>query len=107
LDGHASDFGSIATLKSWKEGYVGQAAQALLKTMDKYYDDHDDRYYAKYITIVQSSGMGKSRMVDELSKVVLVIPVNLREPTTNGVSSSPPMKPIVEVCRLKQRVPST
>jgi hypothetical protein len=34
--------------------------------------------YARVLAIVQSSGMGKSRMIDELSKKHFVIPLNLR-----------------------------
>jgi hypothetical protein len=35
--------------------------------------------YARYTSIVQSSGMGKSRAIDELSKKHLVVPLCLRE----------------------------
>ncbi|KIL61713.1 hypothetical protein M378DRAFT_42226, partial [Amanita muscaria Koide BX008] len=40
--------------------------------------------YARYLAIVQSSGTGKSRMIEELSKKHLVIPVNLRGPRESG-----------------------
>jgi hypothetical protein len=39
----------------------------------------DEDNYARYTSIVQSSGMGKSRTVDELSKTHLVVPMNLRQ----------------------------
>ena len=32
-----------------------------------------------YLSIVQSSGMGKSRVIDALSKTHLVVPINLQE----------------------------
>lgn len=35
--------------------------------------------YANYTVISQSSGMGKSRMIDELSKWHFVIPINTRD----------------------------
>ena len=35
--------------------------------------------YARFTIFVQSSGMGKSRMVDEMARKVLVIPVCLSE----------------------------
>jgi hypothetical protein len=35
--------------------------------------------YARLLPIVQSSGMGKSRLIDELSKKHFVVPINLRE----------------------------
>ena len=45
----------------------------------------DRQYYAKYTAIVQSSGMGKSRAIDEMSKSHLVIPVNLQESESTGI----------------------
>jgi hypothetical protein len=39
----------------------------------------DPVIYAHVLAIVQSSGMGKSRMIDELSKDHFVIPLNLRD----------------------------
>jgi len=44
------------------------------------------RFNEKYSAIIQSSGMGKSRAVDEMSKSHFVIPVNLREHTSNGMA---------------------
>jgi hypothetical protein len=43
-----------------------------------------DQFYANYLPIVQSSGTGKSRMVDELAGEVFTIPLNLREADTSG-----------------------
>jgi hypothetical protein len=34
--------------------------------------------YGRYCSIIQSSGMGKSRLVDEFSKKFFLIPINLR-----------------------------
>jgi hypothetical protein len=47
--------------------------------MQAAYLDPDKTWYAYYIAIVQSSGMGKSRTVDEMSKKHIVIPMNLRD----------------------------
>lgn len=42
-------------------------------------DEHEQvDLYARLLAIVQSSGMGKSRMIDELAKNHFVIPLNLR-----------------------------
>jgi nicotinamide riboside kinase len=35
------------------------------------------RYYAKQISIVQSSGSGKSRMVDQVAHHIFTIPIHL------------------------------
>jgi hypothetical protein len=44
--------------------------------MKKHNDPH---IYARLLPVIQSSGMGKSRMIDELSKEYLLIPLNLRD----------------------------
>ncbi|KAH9015313.1 hypothetical protein EDB84DRAFT_1567750 [Lactarius hengduanensis] len=40
--------------------------------------------YARYYSIVQSSGMGKSRLLDEFSKKHFMIPINLRPEDARG-----------------------
>ncbi|KDR72947.1 hypothetical protein GALMADRAFT_228637 [Galerina marginata CBS 339.88] len=40
--------------------------------------------YGRYCAIIQSSGMGKSRTVDELGQSHLSIPINLRDATSTG-----------------------
>lgn len=40
---------------------------------------NDPDIYARLLPIVQSSGMGKSRMIDELSKKYFLVPFNLRD----------------------------
>jgi hypothetical protein len=42
-------------------------------------DRNSSKLYARLLPLVQSSGMGKSRLIDELSKKYFVIPLNLRE----------------------------
>jgi len=42
--------------------------------------------YGRYCSIVQSSGMGKSRLLDELSKEFFLIPINLRPSNGRGLS---------------------
>ena len=43
-----------------------------------------ENVYAYSAAIVQSSGMGKSRTVDELAKTHFVIPMNLRDAASSG-----------------------
>ncbi|KDQ51683.1 hypothetical protein JAAARDRAFT_210966 [Jaapia argillacea MUCL 33604] len=71
-----------ATEKSWYREFVGDAATELWKHIVKF--SNSPKPYARFCAIVQSSGMGKSRLVDELSKTTLVIPINLRERGTAG-----------------------
>ena len=65
------------TLQSWVIKYVGNASVSLYEHLASHPKDEDN--YARYTSIVQSSGMGKSRAVDELSKTHLVVPLTLRQ----------------------------
>jgi hypothetical protein len=49
-----------------------------------HYNPKNLEVYAHFSAIVQSSGMGKSRTVDELAKDFFVIPLNLRVATSTG-----------------------
>ena len=66
-----------ATLKSWDEQYIGDAHHLFFESITRQCQTQL-QYYARYQSIIQSSGMGKSRMIDELSKEHIVIPINLR-----------------------------
>jgi len=37
--------------------------------------------YGNMMTIIQSSGTGKSRMVDQLARIVFTLPFNIRDPS--------------------------
>ncbi|THH04319.1 hypothetical protein EW146_g10208, partial [Bondarzewia mesenterica] len=80
-----SDVGKVTQL-AWKREFVGDAADALWKHIVHVWDHMGRlwRDYTKFLAIVQSSSMGKSRLVDELSKTHLVIPMNLRDPKQPG-----------------------
>jgi hypothetical protein len=71
-------------MNSWNEKYVGTAAERLYGTIEAHCKTTSNNTYARYSAIVQSSGMGKSRMIDELSKNHLVIPINLRSESETG-----------------------
>jgi len=64
------------TLKSWDQAFIGDTHRIFYENATKRCEGPET--YARYQFIIQSSGMGKSRMVDELSKGHFVIPVNLR-----------------------------
>jgi hypothetical protein len=74
----------LALQKSWNREFSGDAAQALWKHIEFHYNRHDEQAYGNYTAIVQSSGMGKSRAVDELGKHHFVIPINLRKCGSTG-----------------------
>ncbi|KAG9080601.1 hypothetical protein FRC06_006366, partial [Ceratobasidium sp. 370] len=58
----------LATKRAWKEPYVGSAPRLLRKAIDQMNAQRADKDYANFLPIIQSSGMGKSRTVDELAR---------------------------------------
>ena len=77
-----------ATEQSWDQPYVGKAPEALWNHIVRQYNPSEESVYAHYAAIIQSSGMGKSRTVDEMGKKHFVIPVNLRNPGAQGVAQN-------------------
>ncbi|KAF8236900.1 hypothetical protein L208DRAFT_594211 [Tricholoma matsutake] len=73
-----------ATKDSWERTYDGQAAEALWTHIRNHYDPNSNRIYAHFCSVVQSSGMGKSRTVDELGKEHFSILINLRDARSTG-----------------------
>ena len=96
LVGHTSKYSiydilsvAIATELSWKKPYVGNAADALWHHIEEHHQNRDAEggsVYAHYAAIVQSSGMGKSRTVDEMAKEHFVLPINVRDPKSQGAN---------------------
>ncbi|KAH7905574.1 hypothetical protein BJ138DRAFT_1130414 [Hygrophoropsis aurantiaca] len=68
---------ALATQRAWQALFRGKVHEFLWEHM-VYYFNQTQRYYDRSCSIMQSSGMGKSRAVDELSKTHFVIPINLR-----------------------------
>ncbi|PCH35649.1 hypothetical protein WOLCODRAFT_28048 [Wolfiporia cocos MD-104 SS10] len=73
-----------ATLKSWDEKFRGNCVQAFLKYIDMKRKGKQRPVYAHYCAIVQSSGMGKSRLMYEVGHERIVIPICLREIESTG-----------------------
>jgi hypothetical protein len=72
-----------ATERSWGRKFEGSAVDLLLETISTYLTK-EPVGYAHCSTIVNSSGTGKSRTVDELSKRVITVPICLRMEGTGG-----------------------
>jgi hypothetical protein len=72
-------------MRSWERAYNGQAAKVLWTYIRDHYDPSGDSIYAHFCSVVQSSGMGKSRTVDELGKEHFSIPINLRVARSTGI----------------------
>lgn len=72
-----------ATQQSWNGEFRGYAHVRLRKFMEIALRAPSS--YARYCAIIQSSGMGKSRLTDQIAKEVLTIPINLRSRGTEGL----------------------
>jgi hypothetical protein len=77
----------LVTMQSWSIDYVGSGSSCLYEYLTNIAMDEDK--YARYTSIIQSSGMGKSRMIDELSKTHLVVPLNFRQDSKGNFLSKP------------------
>ena len=62
----------------------------LLNNINKMYEfavhhsQSNNTVYMTHAAIIQSSGSGKSRMVDEVAKTKFTIPINIRAPIEEG-----------------------
>lgn len=59
---------------TWNREYIGDCHKLLLKNIN---DLDRGLFYSNTTSIIQSSGTGKSRMVDEQAKLVFTIPFNV------------------------------
>lgn len=77
----------LAIIDSWEVPFIGTSA---LEALEQHVVDviSQRASYGPYCSIVQSSGMGKSRLLDEFSKTNFVIPINIRNEDTTGMYHS-------------------
>jgi hypothetical protein len=71
----------------WQDTYDGDSLEGLRTTIENYERQWTDEYatcYSKSINIFQSSGMGKSRLADELGKTNLEFSFVFRNPSDGG-----------------------
>jgi hypothetical protein len=67
----------LVLLRSWATPFIGTRT---LKALEQHVEEvvSNELSYAPFCSIIQSSGTGKSRLVDEFSKYNFLIPINLR-----------------------------
>ena len=71
--------------KDWNNKFSGGSLDLLRNTLLAREDDfRRTKYYGKTIPIIQSSGTGKSRLLDEISKEFLTVNFVLRRRGENG-----------------------
>ncbi|KAJ3886351.1 hypothetical protein GG344DRAFT_69746 [Lentinula edodes] len=73
--------------RAWNQDYIGSHDKLLLQNMDS---SQSPESYGNVAAIVQSSGFGKSRTVDEIAKQVFTIPMNVRNPSDTSFGAYPP-----------------
>jgi hypothetical protein len=74
----------LAAKRAWISPFRGNAHLVLLETIADLLD-RDRSPYARLTNIMNSSGTGKSRMVDELGKKIITVPMRLRSGCTEGL----------------------
>ncbi|THH19411.1 hypothetical protein EW146_g1744 [Bondarzewia mesenterica] len=79
LDGNnnirlASEIKVTAIQRAWQEPYMRYWHQVMYDNINNMARNMD---YSNTVSIIQSAGTGKSRMVDEMAKLVFTIPFNL------------------------------
>ena len=75
---------SVATVESWKVDFKGNAAESLLDMISVYLAQ--ENVCAQHASIINSSGTGKSRMVDELGRTTISVPICLRKEGSQGIN---------------------
>ncbi|KIL60714.1 hypothetical protein M378DRAFT_26410 [Amanita muscaria Koide BX008] len=83
---HTPDF--IFLQEAWKEPYQTQAHQVLYKSICEM-SAGDEGPYKNILAIIQSSGYGKTRMLDEHAKLVFTFPFVVRNPSETTESAYP------------------
>jgi len=73
--------------QAFKTEFAARYPDLLLSVMDQYPPNAPTKYYNRSLSIIQSSGMGKSRLVDHSAKSRFTFPINLHEKLPLGSSS--------------------
>lgn len=76
---HVDQSCDLAVIRAWNFKYHGDTHRILLRAIDELHALPVQNNYAKIIPIVQSSGTGKSKTVDQVAKERILLPMCLRE----------------------------
>lgn len=80
---HSQTISSVlATAQAWTMDYQGTAPAAFLEYIGKYVDDQNQ--YARYLSVINSSGTGKTRMLHEVGKIIAHVSFVVREKGSIG-----------------------
>ncbi|KAA1476428.1 hypothetical protein DENSPDRAFT_510994 [Dentipellis sp. KUC8613] len=78
----------VATTRSWNREFRGDSTNLLYQILKDY--SGESHAYARFAVFLQSSGTGKSRQIDELSKHHVCIPINLKRHAHNDIPEQYP-----------------
>jgi len=83
---HGTSFPNLdETKRAWKRDFIGVAAVCFSQVVeDEERKFNGERHYAKFMPIVQSSGAGKSRLIDEYSRSSVGITFTCRYGSQSG-----------------------
>jgi len=74
----------------WRAKFIGASVDILRNLVLNEEIEFSPNYYGKTMSIIQSSGTGKSRLLDEISKEFLTISFILRRPMEDGYPPGDP-----------------
>ncbi len=78
-----------ASVNAWQYTFKGDAANVLIRVISNYLSK-DRPVYTRHTSIVNSSGTGKSRIVDQVAREIITVPMCLREHGSQGFKFQPP-----------------
>lgn len=82
-----------ATVTAWNEPMAGTSVTYLIQVLQRYNEHvstHQRGYYARLTSLCQSSGTGKSRVMQEVARKIVCIPICLASPRTGMYAQSYP-----------------
>jgi hypothetical protein len=63
---------------AWKTAFRGGGAELFLTCLFNMNKTRGTMLYANFVALLQSSGLGKSRLADEIAKLIFTIPFCFR-----------------------------
>jgi hypothetical protein len=96
--GLSLDSPSLAAAKAWTTAFRGNASDALKACITEMNANRNrGKLFGSSLSLVQSSGTGKSRTVDEVAREIFTFPFCLRETDDTSGSSGACSNPLFNV----------
>ena len=68
----------LATELAWKTPFRGSGARLFQRCLYDMNNSRSNKLFANFLALIQSSGFGKSKLVDEVAKLIFTIPFCFR-----------------------------